>query len=223
MFFFFFFNDTATTEIYTLSLHDALPILTDLNYSGLIGLLIKNSTLKHLIIPDFIKITMKKSSTKDNLISFLNSCIEDGLNKIEGYFHHNFKNRLIGIVTSTTKISFSQNKKVWNGMGFTDRIIICSYAYKKETIEEIKKYINSEKFMQEKECLGKLKITEIKSNSLLNSYFNEKVKNSLRTLKQFQTLAKCNALNERRNKVLKKDIDEILRLSHFLNEEYNEI
>src|SRR3712207_8875599 len=25
----FFFNDTATTEIYTLSLHDALPILTD--------------------------------------------------------------------------------------------------------------------------------------------------------------------------------------------------
>src|SRR2546430_7444879 len=30
--FFFFFNDTATTEIYTLSLHDALPIsLVDFN------------------------------------------------------------------------------------------------------------------------------------------------------------------------------------------------
>src|SRR2546430_5093105 len=30
--FFFFFNDTATTEIYTLSLHDALPIyrITDI-------------------------------------------------------------------------------------------------------------------------------------------------------------------------------------------------
>src|SRR3712207_7478300 len=27
--FFFFFNDTATTEIYTLSLHDALPIYYD--------------------------------------------------------------------------------------------------------------------------------------------------------------------------------------------------
>src|SRR2546430_1549332 len=27
--FFFFFNDTATTEIYTLSLHDALPICAD--------------------------------------------------------------------------------------------------------------------------------------------------------------------------------------------------
>src|SRR2546427_8568217 len=28
---FFFFNDTATTEIYTLSLHDALPILSIVN------------------------------------------------------------------------------------------------------------------------------------------------------------------------------------------------
>src|SRR3712207_8672362 len=31
MFMFFFFNDTATTEIYTLSLHDALPIYSDLS------------------------------------------------------------------------------------------------------------------------------------------------------------------------------------------------
>src|SRR5260221_8737359 len=31
---FFFFNDTATTEIYTLSLHDALPILTTITYTA---------------------------------------------------------------------------------------------------------------------------------------------------------------------------------------------
>src|SRR5256885_11889377 len=39
-FVFFFFNDTATTEIYTLSLHDALPISIEaipaaLRYAGL--------------------------------------------------------------------------------------------------------------------------------------------------------------------------------------------
>src|SRR3989442_5308268 len=33
--FFFFFNDTATTEIYTLSLHDALPI--SMNVGGPFG------------------------------------------------------------------------------------------------------------------------------------------------------------------------------------------
>src|SRR2546422_6249792 len=31
---FFFFNDTATTEIYTLSLHDALPISSTATQSG---------------------------------------------------------------------------------------------------------------------------------------------------------------------------------------------
>src|SRR2546430_9746006 len=31
-FFLFFFNDTATTEIYTLSLHDALPISVDAGF-----------------------------------------------------------------------------------------------------------------------------------------------------------------------------------------------
>src|SRR6476620_12591385 len=32
--FFFFFNDTATTEIYTLSLHDALPICARPSWPG---------------------------------------------------------------------------------------------------------------------------------------------------------------------------------------------
>src|ERR1039458_10863812 len=34
-FFFFFFNDTATTEIYTLSLHDALPIFLHMGWCRL--------------------------------------------------------------------------------------------------------------------------------------------------------------------------------------------
>ena len=33
----FFFNDTATTEIYTLSLHDALPI-SQLNFSDAVNI-----------------------------------------------------------------------------------------------------------------------------------------------------------------------------------------
>src|SRR5437773_779201 len=61
--FFFFFNDTASTEIYTLSLHDALPILMsrkiilikqellllvyELNRSGLLN---RSSDLKIILI-----------------------------------------------------------------------------------------------------------------------------------------------------------------------------
>src|SRR6266850_4212727 len=36
--FFFFFNDTATTEIYTLSLHDALPFSLALGFAALVGI-----------------------------------------------------------------------------------------------------------------------------------------------------------------------------------------
>src|SRR2546422_2602244 len=36
MCFFFFFNDTATTEIYTLSLHDALPISALARHRGVL-------------------------------------------------------------------------------------------------------------------------------------------------------------------------------------------
>src|SRR2546422_9484852 len=35
---FFFFNDTATTEIYTLSLHDALPIFFERGHAEDVGL-----------------------------------------------------------------------------------------------------------------------------------------------------------------------------------------
>src|SRR6266536_6187944 len=37
LFRFFFFNDTATTEIYTLSLHDALPIYAMQSLSGIMN------------------------------------------------------------------------------------------------------------------------------------------------------------------------------------------
>src|SRR2546427_7697498 len=48
---FFFFNDTATTEIYTLSLHDALPISDDQRIadalSGLAEVKVAMTTTSH--------------------------------------------------------------------------------------------------------------------------------------------------------------------------------
>src|SRR3712207_7278562 len=38
----FFFNDTATTEIYTLSLHDALPILDEEKWLNMLGTFVKD-------------------------------------------------------------------------------------------------------------------------------------------------------------------------------------
>src|SRR5256885_15939475 len=43
----FFFNDTATTEIYTLSLHDALPISAELG--GQVGLIASDSVTREFL------------------------------------------------------------------------------------------------------------------------------------------------------------------------------
>src|SRR2546430_14666564 len=46
---FFFFNDTATTEIYTLSLHDALPISREPDRSAVAGDLLLPP--RHQLVP----------------------------------------------------------------------------------------------------------------------------------------------------------------------------
>src|SRR5690349_23320809 len=46
-FLFFFFNDTATTEIYTLSLHDALPILAGDRHQRLDDDVVRGRQLAH--------------------------------------------------------------------------------------------------------------------------------------------------------------------------------
>src|SRR2546430_7466427 len=57
---FFFFNDTATTEIYTLSLHDALPILRA-NALTLGQLLMVMSYLNQLYVP--LKTVSRKAAS----------------------------------------------------------------------------------------------------------------------------------------------------------------
>src|SRR3712207_8046297 len=52
MLFFFFFNDTATTEIYTLSLHDALPIYS--KHPGLKGRLVTDEGTLHRFVNVYV-------------------------------------------------------------------------------------------------------------------------------------------------------------------------
>src|SRR5258705_8449591 len=65
---FFFFNDTATTEIYTLSLHDALPI-------SVVNLAAQAGVRYSLINPD--------AYVDSNIVGFLNV--------LEGCRHHDVK------------------------------------------------------------------------------------------------------------------------------------
>src|SRR5260370_42013725 len=70
---FFFFNDTATTEIYTLSLHDALPILVNITSSVNSRERSGINTILHELNPLFtINVTMRDIKSK-NVYSRVNS------------------------------------------------------------------------------------------------------------------------------------------------------
>src|SRR2546429_3055291 len=56
IFFFFFFNDTATTEIYTLSLHDALPISCGWVGNGCCETVDSNLHLRHFSKTTFFEL-----------------------------------------------------------------------------------------------------------------------------------------------------------------------
>src|SRR3984957_2640211 len=63
-FLFFFFNDTATTEIYTLSLHDALPISTEVQSDALGARLEPLGRHKHVGLPDRKSTRLNSSHVK---------------------------------------------------------------------------------------------------------------------------------------------------------------
>src|SRR5256885_12487399 len=74
---FFFFNDTATTEIYTLSLHDALPIY---RYSESSGYIACSPSLASLLTVIGAAITPDRKSTRLNsshlVISYAVFCLK---------------------------------------------------------------------------------------------------------------------------------------------------
>src|SRR5256885_4869151 len=77
---FFFFNDTATTEIYTLSLHDALPIFFLILKSGV------NHTSRGSISTSTLpSIKLRKCSSKiiTSILSFISGRLATKSNQIK--------------------------------------------------------------------------------------------------------------------------------------------
>src|SRR5258708_39095878 len=77
---FFFFNDTATTEIYTLSLHDALPISGALLCLPALGYLVYNAVVLGAILGYLVGIGVDRKSTRLNsshqIISYAVFCLK---------------------------------------------------------------------------------------------------------------------------------------------------
>lgn len=199
---------------------------SDLSFMGLVKILTEKKALKHIIIPDFLKITEKKQTTKNNLLTLLNSFLEEGIFEINlgNKEKIDLEGKQGGIITATTDYSFYQNRKNWGGIGFISRFIVVSYRYKQETIDEILRLINKEKSTAKKKPIKlTYKMTDVQSSEEINSLLNEYNEGSLRRQKNLIVLLKCIALRNHRDKTNKEDVEELKKLIPFLNTRFTRI
>lgn len=201
-------------------------ISTDLSYFGLIDILMKNQKIKHIVIPDFLKVTEKNQNTKRNIISSLNAYLEEGIFSVNlaNMQKIDLKGRTGGLITATTKSSFFQNKRTWNGMGFKSRFIICSWEYSDKTIDELLTKISK----QETTKNGKqetLNYTQkyIKIKPDVYQQLHNLADRSPRKLKNLKVFCKALALYNNKTEVGEEEINEIKELNKYMNLRFNKI
>lgn len=209
-------------------INDNIAFFTDVTYMGLIKLLEENKEVRHIVIPDFLKITMKKKSTTENITSCFNAMMEEGLDKISMMGQSfDFKGKKAGLITATTRGSFDQYKKRWKSMGFLSRMLIVSFGYTDETIKEIfdyiykREYLNNSKLKRENLPIRNI---DVKFPPQLAKKLKDK-NTDFRRQKQLQTLAMARALMDNRPvlEVTEEDIKKVNEFKRFLNLDFTKI
>lgn len=218
-------SGNGKTELITSYQKKSSAFLTDTSYIGILQLLKDEPQIKHIIIPDFIKITQKKRSTSDNLVSLLNALTEEGIGRIKVFTNdYDYKGKTCGLITATTKSSFSHKKSAWETFGFVQRMIIVSYDYADDTIEKIFDSINKKEWIgDDKEKLVGYTNKEVKTKAELFKQLNKIANKRFRTLKHLQNLVEAHAVLRGDNEVKQEDIDEVIRLSKYMNLNYTKI
>lgn len=204
---------------------DGIHTPTDITYRGLLELLEKDKTIKFIVIPDFLKITMKPKSTSDNIISFLNAVIEEGASKFN-FPNRSFdlQGRQIGLLTATTSDSFFKNQREWDSIGFISRLLPISFSYSEQTKKEVLDFIEGRSYLNDifkKELLPK-KLIDIKMEKHLASGLRDK-KLDFRRQKQYQNMAMARAIIHKRRVVTNKDIDDVNQMKKYINLDFVEI
>jgi hypothetical protein len=206
-----------------------IAFYTDLTYMGLLNLFKKNREVRHIIIPDFLKITMKGKNTTNNVLSLLNSGMEEGIREISLMgFNEDFKNKRIGLISSTTRDSYYQNRKKWESMGFLSRCLIITYDYKDETKEQIFDYIFNRDYLKDgkKKLELPVKNIEVKLSRTLAKRLRDKT-STFRSQKQLQTLAMARAIINNplgtNFEATDKEINEVIKFTKFMNMDFKKI
>jgi hypothetical protein len=179
---------------------------------------------KHIMIPDFIKTMNQKRDTVNTLITFLNSYIEEGVSNISSYAYDlKLENPIHGGLLTTIAIQdFNRMRKQLAAVGFLSRIIVLSYSYSQDHIQQIFRDISNSvgswskiqlDFPEEPQSVSisnDLAATmELPAQQIGARYQSF----GFRAHKNFLALAKAAALADKRDTVSKIDVARILQLA----------
>jgi hypothetical protein len=203
-----------------------IKVLSDVTYLGLLELLEKDKTIKFIIIPDFLKLVMKSKSTRENILSFLNILVEEGVQSInfpQRYF--NLEGRQVGLLTATTSDSFFLNQKEWDSIGFISRLLTISYSYSQQTKCEVKEYIKKRDYLKrmiiKKDILPKNKIDIYLDPELIDILLEKDI--DFRRQKQLQNLVMARSIMNKRKAVNNKDIEDVIKMKKYINLLFTEV
>lgn len=188
--------------------------------------------IKTIMIPDLITPLSKQTKTRQSLIAFLNSLIEEGVAKITTYSTVWNKDVKGNLITAVTDEALRDARHNWAKMGFLSRFIVFSYSYSISTVTKIlshysehgldlkntkiklpKRHID---IRLPKEIASKLNPIAMKIGEQFRLY-------GLRAKINFRNLLKCLAYRNQRKVVTGKDFQEFLELADFMNFKFNPI
>jgi hypothetical protein len=138
-----------------------------------------------------------------------------------------------GLITALPEREIKDRRHQWNRIGFLSRLLPLSYSYSKNSLEEIKEYIRSEKHLREshiqlKSCKRKKSVElpkhfAVKLSPYIEKYSCETGFYGFRYQRQLQTLLKASAILRGHNRVDEQDLESLLLSMCFFNYNFTEI
>jgi hypothetical protein len=196
--------------------------------------LIDEDKVHHIIVPDIINALERNRSTRQQIINLLKTLVEEGVTRLDA-FHLRYETRYkdviqAGLITAITAKSFNEFKREWVKTGFLSRMVPFSLSFSFDKIKKIYDYIAGEEF-----CGDTLKHKIIRTKKTIEGdtvlfkefeLFSSRVGSQVeaygfRLQKNFQLLAKANAMLDGREKVIRKDIEHIFTLTKWINYDFN--
>lgn len=199
---------------------------------------IKNGEVKTIMIPDLITPLSKQTKTRNSLIAFLNSLIEEGVVNIATGFMVRTESLEVkaNMITAVTEGVLEDKRRQWEKMGFISRFILFTFSYSDSSVYAImKRYSESGieekgKFPKKKvklprgmvdidlsvEIADRLDPIALRIGEQYNLYgFRAKV--------NFRCLLKCLAYRNSRKAVTEAEFREFMELADFMNFNYKPI